>query len=258
MTKSSTPVCLFFLVFIFFTSLTGQEIQTFPAQISQARLLGKTAPLSKLMNQNNIWHPGSKKKYKAEHPGVVPNFEGNSQMPNPFRETALPQDGDPLRAIDMEKDLFPVLPDQNFEGMNESVSNVLPPDQVGDVSPFHYIQVGNATPGSFFQIYDKEGNAIGPPTSPNVFWQPFNVTGFGDPIILFDHDADRWLITEFGGFGTNVMLLALSETSDPLATGLPMKFSLPNFRIIQNLEYGTTVISLPPMNQQMKIFLFML
>jgi hypothetical protein len=103
-------------------------------------------------------------------------------------------------------------PGLNFAGIT-SGSN--PPDTVGDVGFNHYIQMVNATQ---YQIFDKNGNDLsgGPLTLGNLWpaLDPCNANA-GDPIVVFDHLADRWLITQFAF--PNHMCMAVSQTPDPTA-----------------------------------------
>ena len=66
--------------------------------------------------------------------------------------------------------------------------------------------------GSLFKVFDKEGNLLMGPISMNILWGDFNGQGFGDPVILWDPGAERWVFTEFGSFG---------EVSTPLTAAVP-------------------------------------
>ncbi len=82
----------------------------------------------------------------------------------------------------------------NMDGIN-NVSNFIPPDPVGDIGANHYIQAVNTS----FAIYSKTGDLIFGPASMATIWTGFPGphTSDGDPIVLYDHLADRWLITQF-------------------------------------------------------------
>ncbi|MEA2041970.1 MAG: hypothetical protein U9N85_05395, partial [Bacteroidota bacterium] len=109
-------------------------------------------------------------------------------------------------------------PIQNFEGMS-NVNGVYPPDTDGDVGPNHYFQMINLS----MQIFDKEGNSLYGPVDNSTLWDgfigPWTGTNDGDPIILYDEQADRWMASQFAintSNGTYWELIAISETSDPL------------------------------------------
>jgi hypothetical protein len=118
---------------------------------------------------------------------------------------------------------------RSFEGNSELDNGallgflVVPPDTNGDVGKDLYCQMNNL----IWECFDKKtgASAIGP--LPNTsFW---NGTGSfceafndGDPIVLYDHDAERWIFTQFailehlgGGIFGSHQCFAVSQTSDP-------------------------------------------
>ena len=52
--------------------------------------------------------------------------------------------------------------------------------------------------------------------------------GFGDPIVLYDEAADRWLLSEFAASG-NHLCVYISQTASPSGTYFAYDFSTPNF-----------------------------
>jgi nitrate reductase gamma subunit len=114
---------------------------------------------------------------------------------------------------------------QNFDGSNngDNSSGVAPPDTQGDVGPNHYVQmVNNVT-----QIFDKNGNTLWGPTNSSAFWDgfddgtPYDNANDGDPVVLYDQQADRWLVTQFAintSDGSQWELLAVSTSPDPTGT----------------------------------------
>ncbi|MGH8581977.1 MAG: calcium-binding protein [Gammaproteobacteria bacterium] len=99
----------------------------------------------------------------------------------------------------------------NVPGMSP---NVNPPDTVGDVGPNHYIQMVNVTD---FQIFNKAGvSLLGPADFGLLFPVGTNCrSNTGDPIVVYDHLADRWLLSQFAF--PNHMCIAISQTPDPVA-----------------------------------------
>ena len=149
-------------------------------------------------------------------------------------------EGDPVRTVeDLREEMGPTEPVRgpgalrafappamapvegvNFEGI--PATGVLPPDTVGDVGPNHFIQMVN----SAFSIYDKTGNLLAGPTSINALWSgfggPCETLNNGDPIVRYDHLADRWLLSQFALPGGNqgfFECIAISRTGDPVAGG---------------------------------------
>jgi Ca2+-binding RTX toxin-like protein len=100
---------------------------------------------------------------------------------------------------------------ENFAGMNASAS---PPDTVGDVGPKHYVQMVNATQ---YQIFNKTGTSLAGPLTFGNLWPVGNVcrSNAGDPIVVYDHLADRWLLTQFAN--PSHMCMAVSQTANPVA-----------------------------------------
>ncbi len=110
-----------------------------------------------------------------------------------------------------------------FEG-NADTCGCQPSDSEGDVGPNHYIEAINET----IQIYDKSGNTLSGPTSYNSFFSgltgtPCTNANDGDPYVLYDPVADRWLISDFAfpSFpGTSFwQCIGVSQTSDPVSGG---------------------------------------
>jgi len=103
----------------------------------------------------------------------------------------------------------------SFDGPS-NLAGVSPPDPVGDVGPNHYVAMSNL----YFQIYDKAGNSLYGPAANNTLWSGFGgdcqTDNAGDPIVLYDQIADRWILTQFTSSGpTYFNCVAVSQTPDP-------------------------------------------
>ena len=110
-------------------------------------------------------------------------------------------------------------PSVTFDGM-PNISGVSPPDPTGDIGPDHYVLMSNLA----FEIYDRAGNSEFGPAANNTLWSGFGgqceSQNAGDPIVLYDQFADRWLLTQFTssaepGTGDYFNCVAVSQTSDP-------------------------------------------
>lgn len=102
-------------------------------------------------------------------------------------------------------------PIQNFSGINLNVS---PPDPSGAVGPDHYVQMTNG----LWSVWDKQG--VQAPGFPRNLSNPLGA-GNGDPIVLYDREADRWLISQFvNPFSpaNSRFSVAISTTGDPTGT----------------------------------------
>jgi hypothetical protein len=125
----------------------------------------------------------------------------------------------------------------SFDGLG-NVNNVLPPDTNADVGPNHYVQSVNVS----FAVYSK-GDATTPPTliygpaTTNTLWAgfggPCESRNEGDAIVMYDHLADRWVMSQlaipnffFGiPFGPFYQCIAVSATPDPLGAYNRYQFS---------------------------------
>ena len=111
-------------------------------------------------------------------------------------------------------------------------TGVNPSDNVLEVGPNHVIQMINGGSGSYFRIYDKAGTAVGAQTYMDNFVNAIGsisaYSGAGDPIVLYDALADRWLMSEFSSSG-NRMIVAISTTANPTGTWYAYSFTAPGF-----------------------------
>jgi len=139
-------------------------------------------------------------------------------------------------------------PIQNFEGLNDADNEavhglrVVPPDTEGDVGPNHYVQYVNM----IFAIYDKSGNMLVGPLGNYVLWQglgvPPGIEPNGDPIVLYDHLADRWMMSEFAfkrdGSGPYYQFIAVSKTPDPTGEWYTYAFKISDVDMNDYPKFG--------------------
>jgi hypothetical protein len=205
----------------------GQHVKSEPVHpqvdVTHAQYLGKTPPLRNLIPANPS--PDEKRQQAKQDKKTVPNFIGRRDHTFEPKAGALPKDGDPVRqaAFGLENELV-IEPLVNIDGMDQGIFGGNPPDPCGDIGSNYYIQQQNA---SFFQVFDKEGNAVSGPVATNTIWNQVGFSSAGDPIILYDQEVDRWIITEFPP--QNRLLFAISETSDPMGSWDAYAFQTPSF-----------------------------
>src|SRR6266478_3662202 len=109
----------------------------------------------------------------------------------------------------------------NFDGVAFPgvACNCAPPDTNGEVGATQYVQIVNEG----FQVFDKTtGTSLLGPSGIATLWSGFGgvcqSSGHGDPVVLYDQIANRWVITQFAGSGVPTdECIAVSTTSD--ATG---------------------------------------
>ncbi|WP_395683152.1 pre-peptidase C-terminal domain-containing protein [Dokdonella sp.] len=107
----------------------------------------------------------------------------------------------------------------SFDGMGVGSCGCAPPDTNGEIGRTQYVQMTNAG----YQVFDKTTGAslLGPRATSSI-WAGFGgvceTSGHGDPIVLYDQIADRWVITQFAGGSTITdECIAVSTSAD--ATG---------------------------------------
>ncbi len=101
----------------------------------------------------------------------------------------------------------------------------------GVVGPNNFILALNFS----FIIYDKDGQTLLGPTTLNTFFNdvtPTDGEGAGDPVVVYDEHANRWLISQFGhnsDYSQNYIFVALSQTGDPTGSWYKWRFDLNAF-----------------------------
>ncbi len=124
-------------------------------------------------------------------------------------------------------------PIRNFDGIPfPGVGcNCAPPDTNGAVGATQYVQSVNIG----LQVFDKAtGNSVLGPVSVGSLWAGFGgvceTSGDGDPVVLYDQLAGRWLISQFAGTSIpNVECIAISTTNDATGTYHRYAFDLTPF-----------------------------
>ncbi len=188
--------------------LFGQNKEQYPAAYTVTQKLGDIPVLSTLPLNTPTAHFSKEKTWSR------PNYFFSNDINNAH---ALPQNGDPLvsknnNAADVSgPELMPLL---SFDGMVDE-DGVSPPDPTGDAGPNHYVQMVNSASGARMQVFNKQGVSVLGPVYSAQFWNQVGGTSIGDPIVQYDHSANRWLIMKMQNFSENQVLIAVSDTDDP-------------------------------------------
>jgi len=117
------------------------------------------------------------------------------------------------------------LPSLSYDGLsfqdnlNAGFGLLSPPDTNGDVGPNHYVQMTNL----LVRVWDKAGNPLTAPFKLSSLFAPLGgqcaAPDAGDPIVLYDPLADRWLLSQFAFASTSSPpyheCIAISQTGDP-------------------------------------------
>src|SRR6266566_5180489 len=114
-----------------------------------------------------------------------------------------------------------------FSGPNGTFAvNSAPPDTNGAVGPNHYVETVNTS----FAIFNKSGTPVYGPVPINQVWSGFGggcqANNDGDPTVVYDGIADRWVISQFSVTTTPyLMCVAVSTTGDPTGSYYRYSFS---------------------------------
>ncbi len=190
----------YYLSFLLFVSWSFLYSQNKPTLIIVSDTVEIIKPLSQ---RDHLPRPAHKKemnkKRKSGQNIIVPG-------------KGFPKNGDPLlgykKQVSKHKAKAPLL---TFEA---STLGGTPTDPTGAAGPNHYVVAYN----SAFKIFDKNGNVLVPDTSLSAIFTGTNDDG--DPIVLYDQFADRFIITEFDiTSNPNKLMLAITQGPDPVNDG---------------------------------------
>lgn len=241
---------------------TAANARPFAAPVSvKAKNFAISQPLNAFFSSNQTFQTLAKKRAAkttdaelggertAENPGSDTD-EVNKLNERPIRTidpNAVPSKDGAYRPDTRKRpDVAPLpTPLLTFEGISKDDTIALgqgfvPPDTVGAVGPNHYVQIVNVA----FRIWDKQGKPLTPIKSlGDVFANlPSPCTGSidGDPIVMYDQLADRWLISEFCVTDAypNRQLIAISTGSDPTGTYFLYDFAMPNTKFPDYPKFG--------------------
>ena len=119
-----------------------------------------------------------------------------------------------------------------FDGIG--ATGDVPPDPIGDVGPNHYVQMANTK----FAVFDKSGGLLTGPTSIHLLFSGLPagnqcvLRDDGDPVVLYDRLADRWLLSQMavpGGPSGFHVCIAVSQTPDPTGSYFLYDVAVPVF-----------------------------
>ncbi len=194
------------LSFLAFVCAFGQSNENPEVEYAQGVFLGKTAPIrdytGPYVDFSNVKAKEGNVKENRKRPEIA---EGKSKEQDPvIQET-----------YGTAPNKTPIV---NFNGMN----GAFPPDPSGAAGPNHYVQAVNSS----YRVYSKTGTPMSGQMPLSSLWA--GSTSDGDPIVMWDRHADRWVITQFQISG-NQILFAVSDSPDPLGSYNTYAYSLSSF-----------------------------
>ena len=121
----------------------------------------------------------------------------NPKIPHSHKDAHDPVVQRTVAAPDLLASLMPTT-DQNFNGVPFPgvACNCAPPDTDGEVGATQYVQMVNEG----YQVFNKTtGASLLGPSGIQTIWRGFGGVcennGSGDPVVLYDQLANRWIIT---------------------------------------------------------------
>ncbi|MEP2024231.1 MAG: T9SS type A sorting domain-containing protein [Reichenbachiella sp.] len=186
---------------------------------TKAFFLGKTEKIIDLVPIRSTTS-ATKNQYRKDK-ATPPNFKnrGKSKVVRPELEHLGP---DPIRQVSIENNrgvaIDPII---NIEGKKNGSH---PHDPTGAAGLTYYLQAINSTQ---IGVYNKDDGTLALSFTGNTLWSTLDESSLGDPIILYDSEYDRWLITEFADPAN--LLIAMSDSSDPTGSYYVYSFSTPEF-----------------------------
>jgi len=172
--------------------------------------------------------PGSALREGPPRRQVIPPLVGTSRAITGGRDALVDRQASVSAQRGVQRAFSP--PALNFDAQGNS--GVVPPDPVGDIGVNYYIQITNGAVGSPVTIYNKTNGAVvaGPFVLESLWTGAGECSvGGGDPIVLYDALAGRWLLSEFANNG-NHLCVYVSQNNDPVSGGwYTYDFSLPQF-----------------------------
>ena len=143
-----------------------------------------------------------------------------------------------------------------FEGTNNATNGavlgfrIAPPDtdgHIGGASGQYFVQMINL----LTTIFDRDGAILEAPFASNAFWTGIggNCAAYnqGDPIVLYDDQADRWLVSQFAfpdSLNSFSQCVAISQTDDPRGAYNRYEFSFDNVGFNDYPKHGIVTDSI--------------
>ena len=223
------------------TTLDPKTVQT--ETLSELQPQSKTAAVFGISEPVSSFPPASPNKNKSKKSADEKSLE----IPNnlPFRKIA----PNAIRDADANLNGFSSLPMPNpslaFDGLSSNDNaaaygfRIVPPDTNGDVGLNHYVQAVN----SLIRVFDKNGNPQTPPFRLSSLFTtlgtPCSTRDDGDPIVLYDSLADRWMLSQFCTFAPPFrQMIAVSQTGDPTGSYFIYEFVMPNNKLNDYSKFG--------------------
>ncbi len=192
---------LIFLIGLFLFNFSYSQQSEIQKPSWSATLEYKFVPSISDQIKDGTFVPADEDAYKKL--GREKRWHGNKVVPG----KGLPNGDDPLLYLQenvvTKSSRDPIL---TFETTSNTAT---PSDPTGEIGRDYYVASWNSS----FRFFNFDGTQASPPASLSTL---FGNDESGDPIAMYDSEADRYIITSMGGSGLN---FAISQTSNPILGG---------------------------------------
>ncbi len=210
--------CLMLLSLSMNAQVTTKKVENVEISTTTAVFLGKSIPIRDAVAKSTT--PRIKKLASKKNKKVPDNFKGRQNRSSAVDLSKEHQGPDPVLQSEINKSFT-----NNLEVLvnRQGFGSFSPSDPTGDVSDQYYVQAVNATQVAVFNL----DGVLEMSFPMNTLWTQFGSQSVGDPIILYDEINEKWILTEFTGPAN--LLVAVSQTNDPLGSYDAFSFATPNF-----------------------------
>ncbi len=210
-----------------FTTIVGKLVRTTPklSEIDKTTMYGE--PLQITRDEHGLI--GGVLKHNGDRDALRNKFASKTEKDMALQGKIIPSSTTAAATIN-----------QNFDGI--TATGFAPSDNNIAVGPNHVIQIINHSSGSQFIIWNKAGVVVQGPT---VLSSLTGIAGQGDPVVMYDQIADRWILTEFAN-NLQTLVWAVSTTSSPTGTYKIYSYTFayqadyPHYSVWHNAYYGIT------------------
>lgn len=213
-------ICLLVIVISFCSVADAQNEQFHLSnpQLIACKLIRTTLPLNMIPQDNPPMGPNYRSVEEDEHE------EGQVRLHKAVNPNALPKGVTTARQQNYPSSIVNTatlnlqFPGLGYTGVNPSDNNMA-------AGPNHIVQMINNNSSSLIRIWDKAGNIL---VNQVILSTITGHSGLGDPVVVYDNLADRWLISEFANTGNHIYI-CVSQTNNPTGAYFVYDFTTPQF-----------------------------
>lgn len=213
----------------------------FAASASPAPTIGKPSAFAVSDKVSNFAPNSKAPKIKTSTASFTVRKQSSAAEPGKTRTAAGEQSPAPaiVRGVLMPGPIIAFDGLTNYDNIDAYSAVILPPDMTGDVGPNHYVQAVNA----LVRIYDKNGTPLTAPFKMSNLFAPLgtpcSLRNDGEPIVLYDPLADRWLLSQYcNNMPPFRQMIAVSKTADPTGAYFVYEYVMPGNKLNDFAKFG--------------------